>query len=104
ARKYNTAKKEPMSSLVIIQDEQRQRFEAKLRRELGDTVLGLLADSRTEDILLNPDAVLWTKRMGEGFVAVGQIPPAQAVSAYFGAIRGRRRERADADPACATLS
>ena len=70
-----------MSSLVIIQDEQRQRFEAKLRRELGDTVLGLLADSRTEDILLNPDAVLWTKRMGEGFVAVGQIPPAQAVSA-----------------------
>ena len=70
-----------MSSLVIIQDEQHQRFEAKLRRELGDTVLGLLADSRTEDILLNPDAVLWTKRMGEGFVAVGQIPPAQAVSA-----------------------
>jgi type IV secretion system protein VirB11 len=65
----------------MSQNEQSQRFEAKLKRELGDTVLGLLADDRTEDILLNPDSVLWTKRMGEGFVAVGQIPPAQAVSA-----------------------
>ncbi len=65
----------------MSQNEQSQRFEAKLKRELGDTVLGLLADDRTEDILLNPDSVLWTKRMGEGFMAVGQIPPAQAVSA-----------------------
>jgi len=65
----------------MSQNEQSQRFEAKLKRELGDTVLGLLADDRTEDILLNPDSVLWTKRMGEGFVAVGQIPPAQAASA-----------------------
>jgi type IV secretion system protein VirB11 len=70
-----------MSTLAIVQDEQRQRFEAKLRRELGDTVLGLLADDRTEDVLLNPDSVLWAKRMGDGFAAVGQIPPAQAVSA-----------------------
>jgi len=66
---------------VSIQDEQRQRFEAKLRRELGDVVLGLLNDPGTEDILLNPDSVLWAKRMGEGFVAVGQILPPQAASA-----------------------
>ena len=65
----------------MIQDEQRQRFEAKLRRELGETVLGFLADPRAEDILLNPDSTLWTKRMGEGFMAVGHLPPAQAVSA-----------------------
>lgn len=65
----------------MVGDEQRQRFEAKLRRELGETVLNLLDDRRTEDILLNPDSVLWTKRMGEGFAPVGQIPPAQAVSA-----------------------
>jgi len=66
---------------VSIQDEQRQRFEAKLRRGLGDVVLGLLNDPGTEDILLNPDSVLWAKRMGEGFVAVGQILPPQAASA-----------------------
>jgi type IV secretion system protein VirB11 len=65
----------------MVGDEQRQRFEAKLRRELGETVLGLLNDRRTEDILLNPDSVLWTKRMGEGFAPVGQIPPTKAVSA-----------------------
>src|SRR5208283_1153375 len=70
-----------MATLVMIQDEQRQRFQAKLRRELGDVVLGLLNDPRTEDIVLNPDSVLWAKRMGEGFVAVGQTPPAQAASA-----------------------
>jgi type IV secretion system protein VirB11 len=65
----------------MVGDEQRQRFEAKLRRELGETVLNLLNDRRTEDILLNPDSVLWSKRMGEGFAPVGQIPSAQAVSA-----------------------
>jgi type IV secretion system protein VirB11 len=65
----------------MVGDEHRQRFEAKLRRELGESVLNLLNDQRTEDILLNPDSVLWTKRMGEGFAPIGQIPPAQAVSA-----------------------
>ena len=70
-----------MPTLVMVGDEQRQRFEAKLRRELGETVLNLLNDRRTEDILLNPDSVLWSKRMGEGFAPVGKIPPAQAVSA-----------------------
>src|SRR5207249_6481916 len=27
------------------------------------------------------DLILWIKRMGEGFVAAGEIPPAQAASA-----------------------
>jgi type IV secretion system protein TrbB len=66
---------------ALVHDEQRQRFEAKLRRELGDSVLGLLGDVRTEDVILNPDSTLWTKRMGEGFVPMGHMPPAQAASA-----------------------
>jgi type IV secretion system protein VirB11 len=69
-----------MAQLAVIQDEQHQRLEVKLRRELGDAVLSLLADDRTEDILLNPDSSLWLKRMGEGFLKVGQMPPAQAAS------------------------
>jgi hypothetical protein len=44
-----------MSTLAVVQDEQHQRLEVKLRRELGDQVLRLLDDTLTEDILLNPD-------------------------------------------------
>jgi type IV secretion system protein VirB11 len=64
-----------------IHDEQHLRLEVKLRRELGEQVLPLLADDRTEDILLNPDSSLWVKRMSEGFQRVGSMPPAQAASA-----------------------
>jgi len=66
---------------VAPHEEQRQRYETKLRRELGDVVLAHLADPRTEDILLNPDSVLWIKRIGETFVSVGEMPPGQAASA-----------------------
>jgi type IV secretion system protein VirB11 len=62
-------------------DEQHTRLESKLRRELGEIILGLLSDDRTEDIVLNPDSILWAKRMGEGFIRVGEMPPAQAASA-----------------------
>src|SRR5262249_54556175 len=49
-----------------------------------------LLDTRTEDILLNPDSVLWIKRIGEGFVPIGEMQPAQAVSALnsIAAVRG----------------
>ncbi len=70
-----------MGNLAVIQDEQHQRLEVKLRRELGDCVLSLLADDRTEDILLNTDSSLWAKRMGEGLAKVGEMPRAQAASA-----------------------
>lgn len=62
------------------QDEQ-ARLDEKLRRELGDAVMGALGDPRTEDIVLNPDSQLWVKRQGEGFRAVGTMPAAQAQSA-----------------------
>jgi type IV secretion system protein VirB11 len=63
------------------QNEQHIRLEAKLRRELGDTVLGYLAEETTEDIVLNPDSTLWVKQMGSGFRLIGSMPPAQAASA-----------------------
>src|ERR1022692_949372 len=70
-----------MSTPAVIQDEQHQRLEVKLRRELGDTVLRLLDDTLTEDIILNPDGSLWVKRMGHGFARIGEMPATQAASA-----------------------
>ena len=70
-----------MSTSALIQDEQHQRLEVKLRRELGEQVLRLLDDNLTEDILLNPDGSLWVKRMGYGFSRIGEMPAAQAASA-----------------------
>src|SRR6202041_3090888 len=70
-----------MSTMPLIQDEQHQRLEVKLRRELGDQVLRLLDDNRTEDILLNPDGSLWVKQMGHGFPRIGEMPATQAASA-----------------------
>jgi type IV secretion system protein TrbB len=70
-----------MSTPASIQDEQHQRLEVKLRRELGEHVLRLLDDNLTEDILLNPDGALWVNRMGHGFSRIGEMPAAQAASA-----------------------
>jgi type IV secretion system protein TrbB len=70
-----------MSTLAVIQDEQHQRLEVKLRRELGEQVLQLLDDDLTEDILLNPDGSLWVKQMGQGFSRIGEMAAAQAASA-----------------------
>jgi Flp pilus assembly CpaF family ATPase len=70
-----------MSTQAVVQDEQHQRLEVKLRRELGDQVLRQLDDNLTEDILLNPDGSLWVKRMGHGFSRIGEMPAAQAASA-----------------------
>src|SRR4051794_25375021 len=66
---------------AVAHDEQHARLETKLKRELGETILGLLADGRTEDILLNPDSSLWVKRIGEGFVRAGEMATTTAMSA-----------------------
>jgi len=60
---------------------QSARLDAKLRRELGETILRALADGRTEDLVLNPDSRLWVKRQGEVFQCIGEMPPAQAQTA-----------------------
>lgn len=70
-----------MPELAIVQNEQSQRLEVKLRRELGDAILSLLDDDAVEDIVLNPDATLWVKQMGSGFTRIGQMSGSQAVCA-----------------------
>ena len=66
---------------ILVPDEQHLRLETKLKRELGEQLLALLAEDRTEDVLLNPDGSLWVKRLGEGFNRVGEMIPAQTSSA-----------------------
>lgn len=65
------------------------RLDSKLRRELGDSILGALAEERTEDICLNPDGRLWIKRMGEQFACIGTMSPIHALSA-IGTIAAQR--------------
>jgi P-type conjugative transfer ATPase TrbB len=75
---------------VAHQDEQHLRLEAKLRRELGEPILSRLVEDDVEDILLNPDASLWVKRRGAGFVRSGIMSAATAASALgtVAALRG----------------
>ena len=61
--------------------EQDSRLQEKLKRELGPVVLGELQNPKTEDVLLNPDGVLWAKRAGEGFVELGPYNQQNAISA-----------------------
>lgn len=75
--------------LVLESADHRARLDAKLRRELGDSVLSALHDPRTEDIVLNPDGRLWVKRQGSGFSCVGEMFAAQAQAA-IGTIAAQR--------------
>ena len=70
-----------MATSILYHNDQYTRLEAKLKRELGESILNLLAEEDVEDILLNPDSALWVKRRGAGFVPAGTMPPATAASA-----------------------
>jgi type IV secretion system protein VirB11 len=72
-----------------IGTEQQARLDSKLRRELGEAVLAALADEGTEDICLNPDGRLWSKRMSEQFTCIGRMLPIHALSA-MGTIAAQR--------------
>ena len=79
----NIAQIENIASSFCISapDQHHARLEAKLKREIGETILQLLADDHTEDIVLNPDSTVWVNRMGFGFQAVEKMSSTQAASA-----------------------
>jgi type IV secretion system protein TrbB len=71
-----------MSNVATVhKNETHQRLDVKLRRELGEIVVELLADENVEDVLLNPDSSLWAKRIGGDFNPIGFIAPETAMSA-----------------------
>ena len=69
-----------MATSIISHNDQYSRLEAKLKRELGESILSLLAEEDVEDIVLNPDSSLWVKRRSAGFVPAGTMPPGTSVS------------------------
>jgi type IV secretion system protein TrbB len=52
----------------------------KLRRDFGHVFLAALADSKTVEILLNPDGTLWQERLGEKPVQIGSMTREKADS------------------------
>ena len=68
-----------------VEQEQRERLDEKLRRELGSMVLAALEGDLTEDICLNPDGWLWANELGQGWRKLGRMAASQA-SAAMGTI------------------
>src|SRR5690242_18561068 len=66
------------SRSVAEVDESRQRELRKLRADLGPDVLAALEDSRTTEVMLNPDGRLWQERFGEPMREVGTMGVNQA--------------------------
>lgn len=71
------------------------RAKLKLVRDLGDTVLSVLTDPHTVEIMLNADGKLWQERLGEPMRCFGTMQPARARSVIrnVAGIHGRELTR-----------
>lgn len=56
------------------QQEQADRLNEKLRRELGPQICGFLAEPLVIEVMLNPDGSLWVERLGSPMQRVGTMP------------------------------
>jgi P-type conjugative transfer ATPase TrbB len=61
-----------------VQQEQADRLNEKLRRELGPAICGYLAEPYVIEIMLNPDGNVWVERLGQPMQMVGTMPSYQA--------------------------
>jgi type IV secretion system protein VirB11 len=52
--------------VIAVHPQQRARLEEKLRRELGEAVLGALLDPDVIEVMLNPDGRLWLETHRKG--------------------------------------
>jgi type IV secretion system protein VirB11 len=52
--------------VIAVHPQQRTRLEEKLRRELGEAVLGALVDPDVIEVMLNPDGRLWLETHRNG--------------------------------------
>lgn len=85
-----------MSGTFAVSGDTRVRLDTKLRRELGEVVLGCLEDDSTEDVCLNPDGKLWVKRQGSTFEVVGEMS-ASTAQAAMGTIATQRGQVVNRD-------
>lgn len=60
-------------------DSTKKRALIKLERDLGE-ILTYLNDSKTTEVILNPDSSIWVEKQGESMKKVGSISPSKAES------------------------
>jgi type IV secretion system protein VirB11 len=81
----------------------KERAKTKLRRDLGDLLLGALADPRTVEVMLNADGVLWQERLGEKMQQLGTLTATRAeaviktIAGYHGKEITRRHPLLEAE-------
>ena len=67
-------------------DEQQERFFAKLKRELGTTITLALEDPSVIEIMVNPDGSIWIERLGKGMERNAQKMARENLLAALGTI------------------
>jgi len=66
--------------VATAREDRVERGLAKIRRDLGPLIGGLLVEPYVTDIMLNPDGVLWVERFGQPMEAVGTMSTVAAES------------------------
>ncbi len=69
-----------------LHQEQQQRLQEKLRRELGPAVLAALEDADVTEVMLNPDGGLWVESQREGMRETGTRIPAMQAENLIGTV------------------
>lgn len=70
----------PMIELEEHEISVKDRAKEKLKRDLGELIVGALNDPKTVEIMLNADGRLWQERLGETMRCIGSITEARAES------------------------
>jgi type IV secretion system protein VirB11 len=69
-----------MNSPQHLPNTVKERAIQKLKRELGDDILSLLSDTKTLDVMCNPDGQLWVDSVGSDMKCIGRVSEARAHS------------------------
>lgn len=70
----------PMIELEEHEISVKDRAKEKLKRDLGELIVGALNDPKTVEIMLNADGRLWQERLGETMRCIGSITEVRAES------------------------
>jgi P-type conjugative transfer ATPase TrbB len=82
--------------------EARRRQIAKLRRELGPTILDALDDPLVVEVMLNPDGKIWIDKIGQEMTEIGTMDPVTADSLISTLATLSRKQITEANPAIHT--
>ncbi|MGC9217384.1 P-type conjugative transfer ATPase TrbB [Acidithiobacillus sp.] len=86
----------------VTTSEMRRRQIAKLRRELGPTILEALDDPLVVEVMLNPDGKLWVDKVGQEMTCIGEMDPLTADSMISTLATLSRKQITESNPAIHT--